>query len=259
LEIPDSSIDKLRSYLEAIRGSGRLQETKCPSGIGALAEGLPVGVGPVQGANIILKEDTAVELGSPDLGSCAFVLTSHDTSLVRDGVITLVGPDVPESVGRSLPFAQVLLVAGNELRDQHHLVLEQHHMISNRIEGYMVRLAPQRQRMWTRVSKSAVEKGFTFETLGRALMAVYKSELPIIEAAEVVFVTSSSEDVEGLKGIAAEVQKERSEALSRRFKMQADGTYECTSEYVDCRSCPDEPICDEVRGLIRLRRKTRSD
>jgi len=72
-------------------------------------------------------------------------------------------------------------------------------------------------------------------------------------------VTSSSEDVEGLKGIAAEVHKERSESLNRRFKMQADGTYECTSEYVDCRSCPDEPVCDEVRDLIRLRRKTQSD
>ena len=121
----------------------------------------------------------------------------------------------------------------------------------------MIRLAPQRQRMWTRVSKEAVEKGFSFTTLGRAIMAIYKSELPMIEAAEVIFLTSSKEDVKGLERIATEVQKIKNDALSGRFARKEDGSYECTSDYVDCTDCPDQVVCDEIRDLTRLRRKKR--
>jgi len=251
-------IEKLGKYLDDVGKNRQLREMSCPAEVTELVEGLPVRVGPQKGANIILKEDTAVELGNPSVASCALVLWTPNLRLVRDGRITLIGPDIQEAVGQSLPFAQVLIVGGTELKDQHHLVLEQHYVISNQIEGYMIRLAPQRQRMWTRVSKDAVEKGFSFETLGRAIMAIYKSELPVIEAAEVIFLTSSKEDVKGLESIATEVQKIKNDALSSSFVRKDDGSYECTSGYVDCRECPDQVVCDEIRGLVRLKRKKRA-
>lgn len=251
-------IEKLGKYLENVGRKRQVREIECGAEATELTEGLPVRIGPRAGANIILKEDTAVELGNPSVASCAFLLWTPNLHLVRDGRITLIGPDIQEAVGESLPFAQVLLVGGTELKDQHHLVLEQHYVISNRIEGYMIRLAPQRQRMWTRVSKEAVEKGFSFEALGRAIMAIYKSELPVIEAAEVIFLTSSKEDVKGLEGIATEVQKIRNDSLSSRFARKDDGSYECTSDYVDCRDCPEQVICDAIRDVTRLRRKKRA-
>jgi len=257
LEPFDAYIEKLRKYLEDIGKRGQLREISCPAKVAELMEGLPVRVGPQERANIILKEDTAVELGNPNVASCAFLLWTPNPTLVRDGRITLIGPDIQEGVGQSLPLAQVLIIGGPGLKDQHHLVLEQHYIISNQIEGYMIRLAPQRQRMWTRVSKEAMEKGFSFEALGRAIMAIYKSGFPVIDAAEVVFLTSSKEDVEGLESIATEVQKIKNDALSGRFARKDDGSYECTSEYVDCTECPDQVICDEIRDLIRLRRKKR--
>lgn len=254
----DEHIEKLGKYLSDLGKERQYREINCPAGVAELIEGLPVHVGPQDGANIILKEDTAVELGNPSVASCAFVLWTPNSPLIKDGRITLVGPDIQEAVGESLPFAQALIVGGSELKEQHHLVLEQHYLISNRIEGYMVRLAPQQQRMWTRVSRKAVEQGFSFETLGRALMAIYKSELPIIEAAEVIFLTSSKEDVKGLESIANEVQKIKNDVLSSKFVRKDDGSYECTTGYVDCRDCPDLVICDEIRGLIGLRRKSRA-
>ena len=251
-------IEKLGKYLDDLGKNRQRRLIVCPAGVTELMEGLPVRVGPQKGANIILKENTAVELGNPSVASCAFVLWTPNLPLVRDGRITLIGPDIQEAVGESLPFAQVLIVGSTELKDQHHLVLEQHYVISSQIEGYMIRLAPQRQRMWTRVSKEAVVKGFSFETLGRAIMAIYKSELPVIESAEVIFLTSSKEDVEGLESIAAEVQKIKNDALSSRFAWKDDGSYECTSNYVDCTDCPDQVTCDEIRDLTRLRRKKRA-
>ena len=251
----DDHIRRVAKYVARIGKKGRVREMDCPTGAAELMEGVPVRVASGGRADIILKEDTAGELGNPSVASCAFHLWTPNLSLVRAGRITQVGPDIQEALGQSLPFAQVLIIGGAGLRDQHHLVLEQHHVISNQIEGYMVRLAPQRQRMWTRVSKEAAAKGFSFETLGRALMAVYKSRFPIIEAAEVVFLTSSKEDVKGLERIATEVRRTKDEALSSRFVRRSDGSYECTSQYVDCRECPDEVVCDEIRALTRLRRK----
>jgi acetyl-CoA synthase len=253
----DTHIERLRAYLASAGQKTRLREIVCPATVAELTEGLPVRVGPQDRANVILKEDTGVELGNPSVASCAFLLWTPNLPLVRDGRITLIGPDIQEAAGESLPFAQVLIIGGTELKDQHHLVLEQHYMLSNQVEGYVIRLAPQRQRMWTRVSRAAVEKGFSFETLGRALMAVYKSGLPIIEATEVIFITSSKEDVKGLEGIATEVQRIRSEVLSSRFGRTDDGAYECTSSYADCTECPDQVVCDEIRDLVRLKRKKR--
>jgi acetyl-CoA synthase len=258
LEPLDVYIEKLGKYLDDVGKNRQRREINCPAGVTELMEGLPVGVGPQGGANIILKEDTAVELGNPSVASCALVLWTPNLPLVRDGRITLIGPDIQEAVGESLPFAQVLIVGGTELKEQHHLVLEQHYVTSNQIEGYMIRLAPQRQRMWTRVSKDAVAKGFSFETLGRAIMAIYKSGLPVIEAAEVIFLTSGKEDVKGLESIATEVQKIKNDVLSGSFVRKDDGSYECTSGYVDCRDCQDQVICDEIRDLVRLKRKKRA-
>ena len=251
----DAHIAKLGAYLDRIGETGQRRTIQCPAQVDQLLEGLPVRVGPEAGTSIILKDNTAVELGNPSIASCAFLLWTPNTSLVTDGRITLIGPDIPEAVGESLPFAQILLIGGAGLRDQHHLVLEQHYVISNQIEGYMIRTAPQQRRMWTRVSTEAVEKGFSLETLGRALIAIYKKQLPIAEAVEVFFVTSSPEHVRGLEGLAVEVQQIRSETLRSRFTLTEDGAYECTSEYVDCTECPDRPVCDDIRDLIRLRRK----
>ena len=69
---------------------------------------------------IILRGDTFVELGNPEPGSCAFLLWTDNPSLVRDGKITLIGPDIQESPGASLPFAQVLMVGGTGLGREEH-------------------------------------------------------------------------------------------------------------------------------------------
>jgi acetyl-CoA decarbonylase/synthase complex subunit beta len=253
----DEHIVKVREYVEALGQRRAVREIRCSTEADKLIEGLPVRIGPQPGNNIILREDTAVELGNPSVGSCAFVLWTTDCSLVRNGRVTLVGPDMQEGAAASLPFAQVLIVGGTQLMYQHHLVLEQHYAISGQIEGYMVRLAPQQQRMWTRVSKKAVEKGFSFETLGRAVMAIYRVQLPAIETIEAIFITSSREDVEGLQPIGQQVRKIKNDALSDRFARKDDGSYECKSTYVDCTDCPDQDVCDEIRDLIRLRRKSR--
>lgn len=241
---------RVREYIaEKKRQGKRIREIACDTEDEKLVQGLTVHVGPQGKSNIILKEDTFVELGNPSVASCAFVIWSDDLSCIEDGRITLIGDDIQESEGKSLPFGQVIIVGGTELKEEHYLDLERTQYTSDQIEGYMLRSVP--RRVWSRVGNEAAHKGFSFETLGRALMSIFRGKHLLVQAAEVVFVTSSKEDVNQLDGIAADVRKFSGEL--RKLVRQDDGTYECT-EY-SCDTCDEKAVCDEIREWVILRRK----
>lgn len=250
----DSQIQKLAAYVAELRTSGRsIREFLCPSTVSDLQYGLPIRVGPGANRGIILRGDTAVELGNPTAGSCAFVLWTETLSLVRNGRITLIGRDIPEAPGASLPFGQVLVVAGDDLGAEEHQALTQAQYIADQIEGYMVRSSS--RNIWSRISKDAAAKGFCFETLGRALMAIYRSTLPKVRAVEAVFITSSKEDVAQLNDVANEVREIGAEIVKEHWKAKG---YDLDCD-LDCRSCHDKDVCDDVRKIIAARlRKERN-
>ena len=256
MAIFDAYVTKLAEYVGEMRGKGRqVREIDCPAAVSKLVEGLPVRIGPQASSGIVLRGDTFVELGNPDAGSCAFLLWTDKPSLIRDGKITLIGPDVQESPGASLPFGQVLMVGGVGLSEEEHETLEQNQYVADRIEGYMIRSVS--QLMWSRVSKDAAGKGFCFETLGRALMTIFKSEVPKVQAVEIVFVTSSKEDLQPLDDIGAQVRKIAKDIERETWKAKGFDIVECTLGW-DCNSCPDKPVCDDIRELITVRKKKAS-
>jgi len=249
----DAYIRKVAEYIEASRDSGRqVRIFDCPDAPDRLLDGLPVRVGPGASSGIVLRGDTFAELGSPEAGSCAFPLWTNNTALVKDGEITLIGPDILESRGASLPFAQILIAAGKELSDKQHSALDESQYISDQIEGYMVKSTP--GRMWTRISNNAAERGFGFEALGKALMAIYKSHVPQIEAMEVVFVTSSKEDVKRLDEISEQVKKISKDIIRETWLARGYDILECTLGW-DCGSCPDKSVCDDIKSVITVRKK----
>ncbi len=218
----------------------------------ALIADLPLAIGPGAQEGIILRGDTYAELGNPSAGSSAFVMWTTDPALVRDGRITLVGPDIDEAAAVSLPFGQVVIVSGAELSKQEQPVLEQKQSISSLLEGYMVKSSP--GRMWSRVSKSAVEKGFNFEMLGQALIAIFKTQIPKVESVEVLFVTSGKEEVATLEKIAAQVR-----VLGKAFRRDAwrakgFDLVDCTMG-TDCTSCDEKPACDDIRDVVKIRKR----
>lgn len=253
MAIFDVYIRKVAEYVEQMQRGGReVREIDCPITISKLVEGLPVRVGPQASSGIILRGDTFVELGNPEAGSCAFLLWTDKPSLIRDGKITLIGPDIQESPAASLPFGQVLMVGGVGLGKKKHEALEQNQYIADQIEGYMIRSVS--QLIWSRVSKDAAEKGFCFETLGRALMAIFKSEVPKVQAMEIVFVTSSKEDLQSLDDIGNQVGKIAKDIIRENWKAKGIDLLECTFGW-DCGSCPDKPVCDDIKELITVRKK----
>ncbi|MHA1579667.1 MAG: hypothetical protein ACTSUQ_08570 [Candidatus Freyarchaeota archaeon] len=83
----------------------------------------------------MLKEDTFVELGNPKTASAALVLWTKNLELVRDGKITIIGPDIPESEG-NLPFAQILIAQTKDLEPEDYRLLNRNQYNLN-LEGYM--------------------------------------------------------------------------------------------------------------------------
>lgn len=249
----DVYIKKVTEYIEAMKACGRRIRTfECPGGPERLLSGLPVRVGPGASSGIVLRGDTFAELGSPEAGSCAFPLWTNNTSLIKDGRITLIGPDILESKGASLPFGQIIIAAGAKLSEKEHSVLDESQYISDQIEGYMVKSTP--GRMWTRISNNAAEKGFGFEALAKALMAIYKSHAYRIEAMEVVFITSSKEDVRRLDEIAEQVKKISKDIVRETWLARGYDILECTLGW-DCKSCPDKSVCDDIKTVLTVRKK----
>ncbi len=247
-------IDRVSEYTDALRRKGRkIREIDCPESAEDLLRGLPVRVGPKAGTDLILRGDTFVELGSPDVGAASFLLWTDDPSLIKSGRITVIGPDIPDSEGASLPFGQVIIVAGKKLSGDKHETIDRTQYISDQIEGYM--LKSMSRQMWSRVSKSAAAKGFSFETLGRALMAIFKSSRPEIEAVEVLFVTTSKEDLEPLQEIGEQI-REISKNFTKEIWRSKGYDIECFS-LVDCNACDNKEVCDEIKDIVNVRKVTK--
>ena len=250
MSVFDAYIQKVTEYVEALRTKGvETKEFNCIEVPERIKDELPIRVGPNAHRGIILRSDTYLELGNPLAGSCAFVLWTDEASLVNDGKVTLLGPDIQESADGSLPFAQILIVGGEDLSDKDHEALVQHQYVSDRIEGYMIKSAP--DRVWSRVAKDAAKKGFDFETLGKALLGIVKSEEPRVQAMEIVFVTTSKEDVDGLASIAAQIRKISKDIVKENWKIRGYDI-ECAS---DCSSCGEKVVCDDIREVISVRKK----
>jgi CO dehydrogenase/acetyl-CoA synthase beta subunit len=103
------------------------------------------------------------------------------------------------------------------------------------------------QNLWSRVSKDAADEGFGFETLGRALLVIFKSSNARIETMEIIFVTSSKEDIKLLDNIAAQVHKIGREIVKENWKIRG---YDIDCD-LDCSSCADKAVCDDIRKVLQ--------
>ncbi len=190
--------------------------------------------------NIVMKQDTAVEMGNPREESVSFVLWVDNVDLVRDGVITVIGPDIREKIGLSIPFGKIVIVGVNGFdKDNSYNRCREMELLRYELDlkGYMMKGVLQNHREWSRVSRDAIETGFSLSVLGSALIEKFKSK-NYIESVEVIFMTSSKEDVQELRTILDGAIK----IVSAMDKMAEGLAYLCnTCEYKD--------VCDEVGEL----------
>ncbi len=196
--------------------------------------------------NIIMENDSAIELGHRTKESVYFLAWSEKNEHITDGKITVIGKDIPAIKEGKCSFGELILIKGHGFTEENafdrHLELD---LVKRRmnLKGYMIRAVPQRMREWSRISKDAVKKGFSFETLGSELIKKYK-EIEYVDEVEVIFITSNDEDIKELVPVGTKVTKSV-EAMNKMFE---------NLQY-DCKSCEFEDVCDEFGELKQMHKK----
>jgi CO dehydrogenase/acetyl-CoA synthase beta subunit len=250
----DRHIGQTDRYVDEMRAAGRqVRELPSPAWLRDPAgKPLPFRVGPGAGPGLVMKSDTFLELGSPTVGSCAFTLLTEKTALVRPGRIRLIGADVLECPpAATVPFGQVIIAAGADLREAHYPRLVESQYVGDQIEGFMVKSTP--GRIWGRVSIEAAKRRFDFGFLGAALMKLIMTQVPGVTAVEVLFVTSGKSDLQPLNEIATSAGKIGHAIKVQHWRDRGIDISDCAFGG-HCASCRDKAVCDEVRKLAQSRK-----
>jgi CO dehydrogenase/acetyl-CoA synthase beta subunit len=198
--------------------------------------------------DIVVGNDIAVELGAPDQPSVSFLIWT-DSKNIRDGQLSLVGPDLLACHGKSLPFGKILIIGAegfNEENSYHRYREVELLRYEIKLKGYMMRAASQYQREWCRISREAIKNNFSFTILGNALLEKVKKK-DYVNGAEVIFITSCAEDVKKIKEISRKVVH-IIEAMNKMINEMA----------LDCEACEYQEVCSEVDALRKLHKKLKN-
>jgi CO dehydrogenase/acetyl-CoA synthase beta subunit len=196
--------------------------------------------------SVVLSQEMAVELGSPQQESSSCLIWHDDPARVRDGLITLIGTDLTASAGKSLPFGKIVLIAAAGFNEEN--TYDRYRELDGvryelDLKGYMMRAVSQYGREWSRVSKEAIEGGFSFSVLGGSLIDAYRRR-ECVRAAEVIFVTASREDVAALAPVADGAMR----IIGAMNKMLEELEY-------DCNTCENTDVCGDVAELRSMRER----
>jgi CO dehydrogenase/acetyl-CoA synthase beta subunit len=243
MQLFDKHIDQIRHFLERYQAAGKAvtythaQSTSWPAS---------------RRQNLVLAQDTGVELGHPNDLSSAFLLWTNDPAQVVDGRITVVGPDLPELKDQRASFGKIVIAAGMDFNEENSF--ERYRAMELLrydldLKGYMMRGVSQHQREWSRVSREALDNGFSFKVLGGALLDQF-ARLPYIAAAEAIFITEGRQAVSEIQAIADEAIK----IIGAMNKMAEELSF-------DCRTCEYNDVCNDVAELRSMRKafKNRKD
>jgi acetyl-CoA decarbonylase/synthase complex subunit beta len=158
---------------------------------------------------------------------------------VEDGKITIIGPDIKDlKEGGAYPLGILVEAAGANIDQGLEGVIERRiHGYMNYIEGFMH--LNQRYDIWIRLGKKSFQKGLnSFEYIGKVLVRLFKSELPIIEKVQITFITDPAK-VSELYPEAMQAYETR-DAKARGLKDEdVDKFYGC----VLCQSFAPSHVC----------------
>ncbi len=170
---------------------------------------------------------------------CTEFLRIAEMGQIEDGKVTIVGPDIADmKEGGTFPMAIFMQVAGREFQEDFEPILERqcHHLI-NYIQGIMH--MGQRDIAWVRVSKAAVDKGFTLKDIGVVLHAKFHQDFGKILDKVQVTIYTKKEDVDKITADARAAYKHRDERVENMTDEDVDIYYSCTL----CQSFAPTHVC----------------
>jgi acetyl-CoA decarbonylase/synthase complex subunit beta len=200
---------------------------------------IPVDVGVIYEGERIRRNDMQVELGGPSVKEKFELAKVKPLDEVEDQKVTIIGPDIRDmKEGGVYPLGILVEAAGANIDQALEGVIERRiHGYLNYIEGFMH--LNQRYDIWMRLGKKSFQKGLnSLDYIGKVLVRLFKSELPIIEKVQVTFITDPAK-VSELYPEAMEAYETR-DAKARGLKDEdVDKFYGC----VLCQSFAPSHVC----------------
>ncbi len=199
---------------------------------------IPTAYGPAFEGERIRKDDLFMECGGGRTSGVEVLISKHMDE-VQDGLVVVEGPDIKDiKAGQNLPIAILVEVAGREMQSDFEPILERqfHHLI-NYIQGIMH--IGQRNIMWIRIGKGAVEKGFSFAHIGKVLHGKLHQEFGAILDKVQVKIFTVQDKVEEVQRLAHKVYDERDLRLGSMTDETEDIFYSCTL----CQSFAPSHVC----------------
>ena len=199
---------------------------------------VPVSYGPAFEGERIRKEDVYIECGGGRT-PCVEWTTIAPMDQVEDGRVEVIGPDVKDvKPGTNLPLAVLVEVAGRKMQEDYEPILERqiHHLV-NYAQGVMH--IGQRDIAWYRIGKTAVDKGFTLEHIGKILHAKYHQDFGAIFDKCQVKIYTKADNVKEIADKARKVYGTRDARIEGMTDETTDIYYSCTL----CQSFAPNHVC----------------
>jgi len=199
---------------------------------------IPLAFGPAYEGERVRGGDLFVQCGGGKT-QCTELVKMAEMSEIEDGKVEVIGPDIADlKEGDTFPLAIYIQIAGREFQPDFEPIMErQVHHLTNYIQGIMH--IGQRDISWVRISKSAVEKGFSLKHIGIVLHAKFHQDFKkIVDKVQVTLYTKK-EDVDKLTARARAEYKTRDERVDKMTDESVDLFYSCTL----CQSFAPNHVC----------------
>lgn len=196
---------------------------------------------------IIIEEDTGLELGGINKKSISLILSIQELDIIEDRKITLLGREIDSITEKSTDFGIFVLIGIKKNLEKDLEEIRQLNFISNSIEGFLIRTIP--RKFWCRISSEVIKKGFSFRFLGSTIQHLYKAKYgSLISAIEIFFINSYPESIDRFKEIASEIFlkfKEKWKTKIEDWKKKVDCEYDW-----GCGICPYREECYKIKQAL---------
>lgn len=199
---------------------------------------IPMSYGPAYEGERVRGADLYAQCGGGKTQATELV-KMVEMSAVEDGKVDIIGPDVTNlKEGDVFPLGIYIEVAGREMQEDFEPILERqiHHLI-NYIQGIMH--IGQRDIAWIRISKAAMEKGFSLKHIGVVLHAKLHQDFGAIFDKVQVKLYTKKADVDKLTKRARGEYHNRDARVDKMTDESEEIYYSCTL----CQSFAPSHVC----------------
>ncbi len=191
----------------------------------------------------LMGKEVCFELGDRFKDSVVYHVPTRDKTLVGEDKIFLIGDDL-QKIKHNTNFSRVVLFNIDDISDPNKAYIGVRKLNYERYkiipEGYMVLSSSFENKENVRVSKKAIKKGLTFETLGNIYISHYK-RMPGVNNVQVYFIVGDFDFVKDLICVSQKVN-EVTNAFDHILK----------NVILDCDVCPLKTICEDIEALREL-------